>query len=72
MKTPMPLPYISPTPQVDACIQAVMAQHPGQTPRALAVYFEAVHQELAPLARRLETENAQLRAQLQFKARTPT
>lgn len=72
MKTTKPLPYISPTPLVDACIQAVMAKHPGQTPRALATYFEAVHQELAPLARRLELENAQLRQQLGFKAGQPT
>lgn len=65
------LPYVTPTPQVVACIDACMAQHPGQTPRALAVYFEAVHQELAPLARRLELENAQLRAQLGFNVGQP-
>lgn len=67
-----PLPYTTQTPLVDGCIDACMAQHPGQTPRALAVYFEAVHQELAPLARQLETENAQLREQLRFEARKPT
>lgn len=72
MKKSQPLPYTTPSPQVDACIAAVMAQHPGQTPRTLAVYFEAVHQELAPLARQLELENSQLRAQLGFKAGQPT
>lgn len=33
-----------------------MHQYPGETPRALARYYEAVHQELAPLARQLESE----------------
>jgi hypothetical protein len=43
-------------PRVEACIAEVMARHPGETPAAQARYFEAVHQELAPLARRLELE----------------
>lgn len=64
-----PLPYTTETPIVDACIASVVAQHPGASPKALAVYFEAVHQELAPLARQLEVENAQLREQLGFQAR---
>ncbi len=51
-------------PRVEACIQACMEKYPRTSPKALAVYFEAVHQELAPLARQLEHENAQLRAQL--------
>lgn len=42
--------------RVDACIAEVMARHPGVTPAAQARYFEAVHQELAPLARQLEHE----------------
>lgn len=71
MKKSQPLPYTTQTPLVDGCIQACIEQHPGQTPRALAVYFEAVHQELAPLARKLEQENQQLRAQLGFSARKP-
>lgn len=33
-----------------------MERHPGDSPAAQARYFEAVHQELAPLARKLETE----------------
>lgn len=51
---------------VEALIARVMAAHPDSTsPKRLAAYFEAVHQELAPLARALEAENATLRQQLQ-------
>lgn len=50
---------------VDALIERVASQHPGQSPAALARYFEAVHQELAPLARSLEAENRRMREQLQ-------
>ncbi|PKO59272.1 MAG: hypothetical protein CVU24_15675, partial [Betaproteobacteria bacterium HGW-Betaproteobacteria-18] len=39
---------------VDQLIARVMAAHQGTTPKALAVYYEDVHQELAPLARDLE------------------
>lgn len=49
------------SPRVDAVIAEVMAKHPGETPRALAIYYEAVHQDLAPLARQLEAENIRLR-----------
>ncbi|WP_210821892.1 hypothetical protein [Hydrogenophaga aromaticivorans] len=45
---------------VDQLIERVMAANPGTTPKALSVYFEAVHQELAPLARDLEAEVARL------------
>lgn len=41
-------------PRVEACIEAVMAKHPTIGGRADVRYFEAVHQELAPLARELE------------------
>jgi len=44
------------SPRVEACIEEVIRQHPGTTPSAQARYFEAVHQELAPLARQLEVE----------------
>lgn len=50
---------------VDQLIYRVMAAHPGDSQRAVAKYFEAVHQELAPLARELESENRRLRDQLQ-------
>lgn len=44
------------TPRVEACIDAVMKRYPGESKAALARYFEAVHQELAPLARQIERE----------------
>ena len=50
---------------VEQLIQRVMAEHPGSSQRDLAKFFEAVHQELAPLARELEDENLRLRDQLQ-------
>jgi len=50
---------------VDALIERVLMQHPSNSPGALARYFEAVHQELAPLARELEAENLRMREQLQ-------
>lgn len=53
------------TPRVDGCIGAVMKLHPGHSPAAVAKYFEAVHQELAPLARQMECELIALREQLQ-------
>lgn len=56
-------------PLVEACIQWVMKKYPGYSPSSQARYFEAVHQELAPLARELERENRQLREQLGFQAK---
>jgi len=52
------------SPRVEAVITAVMKQYPGESKAALARYFEAVHQVLAPLARALEHENTELRTQL--------
>ena len=49
------------TPRVDTLIDRVMAEHPGHGKSAQAAYYEAVHQELAPLARDLERESALLR-----------
>jgi hypothetical protein len=49
---------------VEDLIRRVMDAHPGQSPRELAVYFEAVHQEIAPLARALELDNETLRHQV--------
>ncbi len=37
-----------------------MHEHPGENPKVLARYYEAVHQELAPLARQMEKEVAEL------------
>lgn len=42
--------------RVEACINTVMARHNGVSTLAQSKYFEAVHQELAPLARDLEQE----------------
>lgn len=54
-----------PQESVDALIQRVIMEHPGQSASALARYYEAVHQGLAPLARELEAENRRLRERLQ-------
>jgi hypothetical protein len=54
-----------PKESVDSLIERVMSQYPDCTPSAQAKFFEAVHQELAPLARELESENQQLREQFQ-------
>lgn len=48
--------------RVDELINRVMAEHPGTTPRQVAIYFEAVHQELAPVARQLEQDKIALLA----------
>ena len=42
--------------KVDDLIAEMMLKHPSQTDRAVAAYFEAVHQQLAPLARDLEAK----------------
>jgi len=60
---------------VNQLIERVMAAHPGRSPKALAVYYEAVHQELAPLARDLEAEVARLESEVSafhFKDKGPT
>ncbi len=49
-----------PQESVDALIQRMMKEHLGQSAAARASYYEAVHQELAPLARELEAENRRL------------
>ncbi|MFP3637773.1 hypothetical protein [Paraburkholderia sp. SIMBA_054] len=52
------------TPRVEAVISATMRRYRGVTPAALARYFEAVHQELGPLARELEREVSVLTARV--------
>jgi len=44
------------TPRTDSLIESVMKLHPGHSKQSQNVYYEAVHQELAPLARKLELE----------------
>lgn len=53
---------------VDQLIERVSAKYKGIGPAAQSRYFEAVHQELAPLARELECENQKLREQLKGQA----
>lgn len=48
--------------RVEAVIDKVMAEHPSESVGGQAKYYEAVHQELAPLARELERENTMLRS----------
>ncbi len=52
------------TETVDELIARVEAAHPRLGPTAMAAYFEAVHQELAPLARALERRVTALQAEL--------
>lgn len=52
------------TPITDALIDRVMRKHPGVSARAQADYYEAVHQELAPLARDFEKRIARLNADI--------
>lgn len=52
------------SPRVDALIERVMQAHPGFGVSAQARYYEAVHQELAPLARDLEARAEQAEALL--------
>ncbi|WP_186058925.1 hypothetical protein [Burkholderia gladioli] len=64
----MNLDQTSTSPRVDELIAGVMKRFPGQSRAAQARYFEEVHQHLAPLARELEAEVAQLRLALYFSA----
>lgn len=49
-------------------IARVEAKHPRLGRAAMATYYEAVHQELAPLARALEQRVAELEAELLAQA----
>lgn len=57
---------IADAPRVEALIAGVMSRHPGVdvSPKRAAIYFEEVHQELAPLARSMERELAEARRQV--------
>ena len=48
------------TPMVDLVIALNMAEHPGLNRSEQAEYYEAVHQELAPLARSLARSGGSL------------
>lgn len=47
------------TERVDALIDRVMKVFPGVSASAQARYYEAVHQELAPLAREIERQRGE-------------
>lgn len=51
-------------PRVEAVIKEVMGRFPGLGKASQAAYYEEVHQHLAPLARTLERENGELRAEI--------
>lgn len=53
------------TPRVEALIAKVMNRFPGMSETSNHRYFEAVHQELGPLARTLETETITMQARIQ-------
>ena len=52
------------TPQVDLVIALAMAEHPGYGRTEQAEFYEAVHMEIAPLARQLERDARRYRRQL--------
>lgn len=54
-------PLESKTPRVDGLLASAMKRYAGTGAKAIARYFEEVHQELAPLARELEAETIALR-----------
>ncbi len=49
--------------EVEQLLERYMKRFPGVGPSSTARYFEAVHQELAPLARKLEAERDRLKAE---------
>ncbi|CAE6822175.1 hypothetical protein R70006_06254 [Paraburkholderia domus] len=54
----------SATPRVDAVIRKTMERFPGLGPGSQMRYYEAVHQELTPLARTIETETVALHGEI--------
>ena len=65
-----PFPSDTDTPITDALIAKAMAEYPtdhlpnSSIKRVMNRYFEAVHQDLAPLCRQFEAENRALRERL--------
>jgi len=57
------------SPITDKLIESVMAKFHGEGKAAQARYFEAVHQELAPLCREFEYEITRLNEILRFKGK---
>lgn len=52
------------TPQVDCLIALAQAEHPGYGRTEQAEFYEAVHMELAPMARQLERDARKWRMRL--------
>lgn len=48
---------------VDQIIERMMREYPSDTTRGRLAFFEACHQEIAPLCRELESENKRLLAE---------
>ncbi|MFK1502755.1 hypothetical protein ACIU0J_30230 [Pseudomonas aeruginosa] len=49
--------------EVEQLLDRYIKRFPGEHKAAMSRYFEAVHQELAPLARKLEAERDRLKAE---------
>ena len=52
------------TPQIDCLIALAQAEHPGYGRTEQAEFYEAVHMELAPVARQLERDARKWRMRL--------
>ncbi|WP_175762250.1 hypothetical protein [Burkholderia anthina] len=55
---------VTKAPRVESLIEQYKRRFPGISKASQARYFEEVHQALAPLARELERENGELRAEI--------
>lgn len=51
--------------RVERCINEAMRRHPGASPASNARFYEAVHQDLAPLARILEADSQRMQSALE-------
>ncbi|HCU2535384.1 hypothetical protein [Pseudomonas aeruginosa] len=49
--------------EVEQLLERYIKRFPGEHKAAMSRYFEAVHQELAPLTRKLEAERDRLKAE---------
>lgn len=52
------------TPRVDTLIDSFIKRFPGMSDSSNARYFEAIHQEITPLARKLERETVTLQSRI--------
>jgi hypothetical protein len=56
---------LAPATRVEACIAEAMEKYAGGSPGRDLTYYQNVHQDLAPLARQLERERDELRAEVE-------